>query len=151
MWDVTADQRRKLNFLKQSLVIPAPQDSAKSAELAKLGADMGAMYGKGTYTTQAGDKLSLVAMSGKMATSRDYDELLELWQGWRTVSPDMKPLYERQVVLANEGASNLGYKDLGAMWRSNYDMPADDFAKELDRLWGQGKTSLRRLTLLCKS
>ena len=25
------------------------------------------------------------------------------------------------------------------MWRSNYDMPADDFAKELDRLWGQVK------------
>jgi peptidyl-dipeptidase A len=25
------------------------------------------------------------------------------------------------------------------MWRSKYDMPADDFAKELDRLWGQVK------------
>ena len=25
------------------------------------------------------------------------------------------------------------------MWRSNYDMPADDFANELDRLWGQVK------------
>ena len=137
--DVTADQRRKLNILKQSLVIPAPQDSAKSAELAKLGADMGAMYGKGTYTTQAGEELSLVAMSRKMATSRNYEELLELWTGWREVSPDMKPLYARQVELANEGANGLGYKDLGAMWRSNYDMPADDFAKELDRLWGQVK------------
>ncbi|NMP33211.1 M2 family metallopeptidase [Thalassotalea sp. M1531] len=137
--EVTEDQRRKLNILKQSLVIPAPQDSEKSAELAKLGADMGGMYGKGTYTTKAGEKLSLVAMSAKMASSRDYDELLELWQGWRTVSPDMKPMYERQVELANEGAQGLGYKDLGAMWRSNYDMPADEFAKELDRLWGQVK------------
>ncbi len=137
--EVTADQRRKLNILKQSLVIPAPQDSAKSAELAKLGADMGAMYGKGTYTTKAGEDLSLVAMSRKMATSRNYEELLELWTGWREVSPEMKPLYARQVELANEGANGLGYKDLGAMWRSNYDMPADDFAKELDRLWGQVK------------
>jgi len=137
--EVSADQRRKLNILKQSLVIPAPQDTEKSAELAKLGADMGSIYGKGTYTTKADEELSLVAMSGKMATSRNYDELLELWQGWRDVSPQMKPLYERQVVLANEGANNLGYKDLGQMWRSNYDMPADDFAKELDRLWGQVK------------
>jgi len=137
--EVTADQRRKLNILKQSLVIPAPVDSAKSAELAKIGAELGGLYGKGTYTTKAGEKLSLGDMTATMATSRDYDELLELWQGWRTVSPEMKPLYSRQVELANEGAQGLGYQDLGKMWRSNYDMPADDFAKELDRLWGQVK------------
>ena len=137
--EVTRDQRRKLNILKQSIVIPAPQDSAKAAELAKLGADLGAMYGKGTYTTKAGEKLSLGDITAKMATSHNYDELLELWQGWRTISPEMKPLYTRQVELANEGAQGLGYKDLGVMWRSNYDMPADEFAKELDRLWGQVK------------
>ena len=136
---VAPEQRRKLNILKQALVIPAPQDSAKTAELADLAAEMGSMYGKGTYTTKAGEELSLVAMSSKMATSRNYDELLELWQGWRTVSPAMKPLYERQAELGNEGAQALGYKDVGAMWRSKYDMPADEFAKELDRLWGQVK------------
>ncbi|GLX83177.1 M2 family metallopeptidase [Thalassotalea eurytherma] len=137
--EVTPEQRRKLNILKQSLVIPAPQDAEKSAELAKLAADMGSIYGKGTYTTKDGETLSLVAMSAKMSSSRDYDELLELWQGWRTVSPEMKPLYAKQVELANEGAQGLGYKDLGAMWRSNYDMTPDEFATELDRLWGQVK------------
>ena len=136
---VSAEQRRKLNTLKQSLVMPAPQDEAKSAELAKIASELGGMYGKGTYTTKAGEKLSLGEMTAKMATSRDYDELLEMWQGWRTISPEMKPLFERQAQLGNEGAQGLGYKDLGAMWRSNYDMPADDFAKELDRLWGQVK------------
>ncbi len=136
---VSATQRRKLNTLKQSLVMPAPQDEAKSAELAKIGSELGGMYGKGTYTTKAGEKLSLGDMTAKMATSRDYDELLEMWQGWRTISPEMKPLFERQSQLGNEGAQGLGYKDLGTMWRSNYDMPADDFAKELDRLWGQVK------------
>ena len=49
----------------------------------------------------------------------------------------MKPRYERFVELANQGARDLGYKDLGAYWRSNYDMPADAFAAELDRLWTQ--------------
>ncbi len=137
--DVSEDQRRKLNILKQSLVMPAPQDSEKSAELAKIGAELGSMYGKGTYTSQAGETLSLGQMTAKMANSRNYDELLEMWQGWRTISPDMKPLYIRQAELANEGAQGLGYADLGAMWRSNYDMPADEFAKELDRLWGQVK------------
>jgi len=137
--EVTADQRRKLNFLKQSIVIPAPLDEKKSAELAKIGAELGSIYGKGTYTTKAGEKLSLGDMTSIMATSRDYDELLELWQGWREISPPMKKLYMRQTELANEGARGLGYKDLGAMWRSNYDMPAAEFPKELDRLWNQVK------------
>jgi len=137
--DVNEDQRRKLNILKQSLVMPAPQDSAKSAELAEIGAELSGMYGKGTYTTQGGETLSLGQMTAKMATSRDYSELLEMWQGWRTISPDMKALFTRQAELGNEGAQGLGYPDLGAMWRSNYDMPADEFAQELDRLWGQVK------------
>jgi len=137
--DVSAEQRRKLNTLKQSLVMPAPQDPAKSAKLAELGSKLNGMYGKGSYTTKDGKKLSLGDMTSTMATSRNYDELLEVWEGWRTISPDMKPLFVEQSTLANEGARGLGYKDLGTMWRSNYDMPADDFANELDRLWGQVK------------
>jgi peptidyl-dipeptidase A len=137
--EVTPTQRRQLDFLKQSIVMPSPQDPKKSAELAQIGAKLGSIYGKGTYTTQAGEKLSLGDMTSIMAKSRNYDELLEMWTGWREISPSMKPLYTRQAELANEGANGLGYKDLGAMWRSNYDMPADDFAKELDRLWGQVK------------
>lgn len=137
--EVNDTQRRQLDFLKQSLVMPAPQDNKKSAELANIGAQLGSIYGKGTYTTKAGKTLSLGEMSAIMASSRNYDELLEMWSGWREISPEMKPLYTRQAELANEGAKGLGYKDLGAMWRSNYDMPADEFAKELDRLWGQVK------------
>ncbi len=137
--EVSAEQRRKLNILKQALVLPAPQDSAKSAELATIAADLGGMYGKGTYTNAKGEKLNLGDMSAIMASSRNYSELLDVWQGWRTVSPAMKPLYQREVELANEGAQGLGYADLGAMWRSNYDMSSDEFAVELDRLWGQVK------------
>ena len=57
--DVNPTQRRQLNILKQSLVLPAPQDSEKSAELAQIGAELGSIYGKGSYTTKAGEKLSL--------------------------------------------------------------------------------------------
>jgi peptidyl-dipeptidase A len=31
----------------------------------------------------------------------------------------------------------MGFADVGAMWRSNYDMPSEAFAAELDRLWQQ--------------
>lgn len=133
--EVTADQRRKLQKLKQSIVLPAPQDSQKSARLAKLATDMNSMYGKGSYTTAQGETLNLGEMSKIIAHSRNYDELLDIWQGWRKISVPMKPLYEEQVTLANEGAQALGYQDLGAMWRSNYDMPADEFSQELDKQW----------------
>ena len=32
-----------------------------------------------------------------------------------------------------------GFSDVGAMWRAGYDMPADDFAREADRIWEQVK------------
>ena len=51
----------------------------------------------------------------------------------------MKPRYERFVTLGNEGAKELGYKDLGALWRAGYDMPPDEFSAEVDRLWTQVK------------
>ncbi|TMP10878.1 peptidyl-dipeptidase [Pseudoalteromonas sp. S3178] len=133
------DARRKLNKLKLALTLPAPQDAEKTAQLSTIVAELGGLYGKGKYCKDDGSCLSLGDMTAKMATSRDYNELLDLWQGWRQISKPMRPLYEQQVALTNEGAKELGYADTGAMWRSKYDMPADDFTKELDRIWGQVK------------
>ncbi len=55
------------------------------------------------------------------------------------VAAPLRKDYVRYVELANEGARELGFEDVGAMWRSKYDMPPDEFAKELDRLWEQVK------------
>ena len=126
---LSADSRRKLDKLKLALTLPAPQDAAKTAEMAKIVAELGGMYGKGKYCKADGSCLSLGEMSAIMASSRDYDEQLAMWQGWREISKPMRPLYTRLIELTNEGAKELGYADTGAMWRSKYDMPADDFAK----------------------
>ena len=133
------DTKRKLDKLRSALVLPAPPNAEKTAELSQIAAKLGGMYGKGKYCKSEGDCQSLGQMSATLATSRNYDELLDIWQGWRTVSPPMRDLYQRQAELTNEGAKSLGFADTGAMWRSKYDMPADDFAKELDRIWGQVK------------
>ena len=74
-----------------------------------------------------------------MATSRNAAELLDVWRGWHAIAPPMKPRYERFVTLGNEGAKELGYKDLGALWRAGYDMTSDEFSAEVDRLWTQVK------------
>jgi peptidyl-dipeptidase A len=59
--------------------------------------------------------------------------------GWHKVSPQYRKDYVRFVELANKGASEMGFKDVGAMWRSNYDMEPDQFAAEMERLWLQVK------------
>ena len=131
------DTGRKLNIFRSGIVIPAPRDAAKIAEQAEIGAKMSGLYGKGSYCRAQGECLALDDLEEIMAHSRDPDELLEVWEGWRTISPPLKDLYARQVELANEGAAELGFDDLGIMWRSAYDMDPAGFPAELDRLWGQ--------------
>jgi peptidyl-dipeptidase A len=137
--DVAEDTRRKLDLMRYSLVLPTPADPLKSARLSQISSDLEGMYGSGEYCRTESDCMGLTDMSNIMATSRDESLLLEMWQGWRTVSPPMKALYEEQVSLANEGAKELGFTDISELWRASYDMPANDFGAELDRLWEQVK------------
>lgn len=136
---VDPDTRRQLELLKQSLTLPAPADPAKSAELANIGAELDGLYGKGKYCRDNGECFSLPDMTLMLANSRDPAEQLELWAGWRKVSPPMKDLYIRQTEIANEGARELGFTDLSDLWRAKYDMPSAEFGGEVDRLWGQVK------------
>lgn len=136
---VDADLRRKLDLMRTSLTMPPPENLRKSERLARLSSELDGMFGKGKYCRTDDDCFSLVDMSAEMATSRDADLLLEYWQGWREISVPMKALYAEQVEIANEGAAELGFANVSELWRSKYDMPADDFPLELDRLWGQVK------------
>jgi peptidyl-dipeptidase A len=136
------DVRRKLDLIKLSLTTPGPSDPIKTAELARIGAEMDAMYGAGKYCPPGatGDKcLDINTITRIMRESRDPARLLEVWRGWHTVSPQMREKYTRFFQLMNEGARELGYNDTGVMWRSKYDMPPDAFAAEVDRLWNQVK------------
>jgi peptidyl-dipeptidase A len=98
-------------------------------------------YGRGSYCrAKAGggqECLQISAIDSIMADSRDPAELLDIWRGWHRVGAPMRDRYARFAELANQGARTLGYPNAGAMWRSGYDMPPDDFAAEMDRLWGQ--------------
>ena len=136
--ELPPDLARKIRKIKTSLPLVAPRDSAKQAELTKITTSMESVYGKGKYCPEGGgDCLDLTEMTRILANSRDANELLDLWVGWRTISPPMRSQYERFVELANEGARELGFSDLGELWRSGYDMPPDDFYAELQRLWEQ--------------
>jgi peptidyl-dipeptidase A len=135
---------RKFKFLKLSVDIPAPRDPGAQEELAKIAVSLNSDYGKGTWCpddNKSGDAqkncLELPDIEKILATSSDPQELLNAWKGWHAIAPPMRKRYVRLVELANQGAREMGFADTGAMWRSNYDMLSDDFAKEMDRLWEQ--------------
>ena len=60
----------------------------------------------------------------------------------------MKDKYARYVELANEGAKEIGFADVGALWRAGYDMTPADFEADVERLWARGEAALRRAPLL---
>lgn len=130
--------QRKLVLLKTSMGLAAPSDPALQAELSGITTGLESTYGKGVYCPgDVEDCLDLPQMERRFAESRDTDELLDLWTGWRTVSPPMRSPYARFVELANAGAGDLGFTDLGELWRTGYDMAPDEFTVELERLWNQ--------------
>jgi peptidyl-dipeptidase A len=130
---------RKFALLKLALVLPAPADPAERDELTKIAASMESDYGKGKWCPEGGQGkcLTLSDMEPILANSRDPEELKRVWVGWHTVSPPYRKNYARFVELSNKGAREMGFKDVGAMWRSNFDMPPDEFAAEMERLWQQ--------------
>jgi peptidyl-dipeptidase A len=135
--EVPADERRKLELFKRGLTLATPSDPKESKEVTELAAGLDAAYGKGKYCKTPDKCLNIDEITDIMKVSRNPAELLDVWNGWHTISPPMKKDFARFVELSNKGAKELGFADTGAMWRSKYDMPADDFTKELDRLWAQ--------------
>ncbi len=130
---------RKFKLLKLSLF--SLTDPKERQEVAKLGTNMEAEYGKGKACPDegkhAGKCLPIGEVEQILAASRDPEEMKQVWAAWHAVGAPLHPKYTRFIELQNKGAQELGFKDMGAMWRSNYDMPPEQFAAELERLWNQ--------------
>ncbi len=135
------DMRRKMYLLKNALTVATPSNAKESSELTKLMSGMEGTYGRGKYCRDnpkdKGKCLDISSIENILTESRDPNELLDVWKGWHTIGKPMRKDYQRFVELSNKGAREMGFADSGAMWRAKYDMPPDDFAKELDRLWEQ--------------
>jgi peptidyl-dipeptidase A len=136
--DMSPTTARALEQLKLGTSAPAPNDAAKREELARITTELAGLYGAGKYCPGDGREcMALGELEDILAKSRDYDENLEAWVGWRTISPPMRDGYRRFAELANEGAIELGYADLGEMWRAEYDMSPAEFEQEALRLYRQ--------------
>jgi peptidyl-dipeptidase A len=141
---------RHLGMLRRSDYMPEhmslPSDPDRLVETTAVQRKMEGMYGAGRYCPDGEESCkTLEQLSDILAHSRDYDETLAAWLGWRTVSVPMRADYQRFAELTSEGALELGYNDMGEMWRSGYDMSPAQFESEVERLWGQAKPLYEQL------
>jgi len=165
--EVPPDVRRKLDFITLGIVAPAPSRDGAAEELADITTRLGSTYSTGSISL-AGGAFSPADLKTAMTRIRNADgknpdadlsganvrqnetellmrqlrnpaQLAEVWTKWNDYAAQMKGDYARMVEIGNEGAKELGYDDMGALWRSGYDMSPEEFEAEVDRLWGQVK------------
>jgi peptidyl-dipeptidase A len=137
---MSASTAKAYTNLTQGKTLLPPDAAADRTELARLGTYMEGVYGAGKYCKPEGDQQhcrDLNELSDVLASSRDYNELIDAWTGWHSVAAGYRKDYQRYIELANAGAKAYGFNDLGASWKSGYDMPAADFEADVERLWQQ--------------
>ncbi len=128
-------------FLLLKLQLFSLENPREREEYTKLASSLEGDYGKGKYCPKigkfAGKCLPIGEIEKIMAASRDPEEMKEVWVGWHAIGAPMRAKYARYVELQNKGARELGFKDMGAQWRSNYDMTPEQFSADTERLWQQ--------------
>ncbi|NNL87598.1 MAG: M2 family metallopeptidase [Marinicaulis sp.] len=143
--ELPAEMRRKIEKIKLGLNLPAPETPGAAGKLAEINTRMGSTYATGKIELD-GEEVPRNDLEAMMGAIRDPARLQEIWTKWREIpieenetGANMKQDYASMVEIANEGAAELGFADVGDMWRARYDLPSDEFAVETDRLWGQVK------------
>jgi peptidyl-dipeptidase A len=136
--DLAPELKRKVDKVRQAIVLPAPSREGAAEELAGLATKLNSAYSTGKIEF-GGEVVPQNRTETLMRELKDPAKLAEVWTKWHDNATGMKADYARVVDIANEGARELGFSDAGQMWRSGYDMEPDAFAAETDRLWGEVK------------
>jgi peptidyl-dipeptidase A len=138
------DTARSLQLIKLGSSMPAPNDPAKRAELAKISTKMEANYGAAKWCRKdaAGNEQCLPLQDiekiiDNTALKNSPAEIAAAWAGWHATAKPIKADYARFVELINEGAREIGFADAGELWRGGYDMTPVEFDSEVERLWSQ--------------
>uniref|UniRef100_A0AAY4C5X9 Angiotensin-converting enzyme n=1 Tax=Denticeps clupeoides TaxID=299321 RepID=A0AAY4C5X9_9TELE len=128
--DQITDPTNKLQLLLLQDKGSGALDTDKGARLSQVLRDMSTIYSTGTVC-KLDDPFDCQTLEPGleeiMANSRDYNERLHVWEGWRVqVGKRMRGLYEEYTDLKNEASRLNGFKDYGDYWRWNYETIEDD-------------------------
>ncbi len=145
------DTSRKLSRLRTAITLPATTKPGAAEEVATINARLQGMYGKGQGRLN-GKPINGSDIEAAMGTNRNPAELKEMWISWNdNVGKPMKSDYAKLVDLSNAGAQELGYDNVGALWRSNYDMTPEQFTALTERLWNEVKPLYNQLHCFTRS
>jgi peptidyl-dipeptidase A len=144
MTNLKPDTARSLLLIKLGSSMPAPDDAAKRAELAKIAARMEANYGAAKWCRKdaaGNDECLALQEIEKIVNNVDFkftpEQIADAWVGWHVTAKPIRQDYQRFVELMNEGAREIGFADTGELWRAGYDMTPKQFDTEVERLWTQ--------------
>ena len=144
--NASADTKRQFKLL---LTTSTPKSEDVIKDILKVGTELENIYslgripydGKKVKSIKVSKNTTLLSLDKHLheilAHSRDPEELLYVWKGWRdAVGPKLKHKYTRYVELNNIGARDNGYKDKGEYKRKVYEVDnlqelAENFWKEL--------------------
>lgn len=135
-----AHTARSLQIILTGNTILPPSKSEAQAELTTLAAKLEANYGSARACADPAKPETcrdLIELSRVLAESRDPAALRQAWVEWHNTARNQREDYQRFAQLMNLGAREYGFKDTGDLWRSGYDMSAQDFSLETERLWSQ--------------
>lgn len=131
------DVKRKLARMKLAVTVPAPDDPTLSQALSDYISTIETNYTSAASCSDRSPCRPKEDLYNIISTSTDPVELLAAWNEWRSPARAIRESYQQMVEIANKGARELNYADVGALWRSHYDMPPDAFRDEYQRLWDQ--------------
>ncbi|ORZ40412.1 hypothetical protein BCR44DRAFT_125315 [Catenaria anguillulae PL171] len=129
----TPSEKRQLELLAHRIggVLKDPKDQAQMAELV---GNMQGLYGAATYKGKPLEP----ALTETISTARDWDELADVYIGWRNVTgPSMRESYEKYIGLANKAAREAGFKDMADQWLGEYEMDSSEMQDLVEDLWDQ--------------
>ncbi|XP_018410702.1 PREDICTED: angiotensin-converting enzyme isoform X3 [Nanorana parkeri] len=119
---------------KLSDIDKAALSEAEQKEYNQIVSEMETIYSKATVCKDGKCMPLDPDLTALLAKSRDYDELLWAWKGWRDSSgKKMRNLYKRYVELGNKAAVLNDHADNGAYWRSWYETPT--LESDVERLY----------------
>ena len=126
---------------------PSPDDAKQAEELAKTAAEMTSTLRQGrvhaTRRLRGARRAARTSSSGRSSssTSRNPAKLLEDVADLARRRRSRRARSVREVRRARERgrARRSASRTSRELWKSGYDMPADEFEPETDRLWNQVK------------
>lgn len=147
--------KRQLQILQQSGSPVLSEE--KSKRLSTILNEMSTIYSTGKVCKPNNPEECLLLEPGLdniMENSKDYNERLWAWEGWRSeVGKQLRPLYEEYVALKNEMARGYHYEDYGDYWRRDYETEGksgfeysrDQLLKDVEHIFTQIKPLYKHL------